>query len=730
MPQPAEIVAAVRPPIDASLAVERWAWLRAGIAVAAVAWGANQFAPLLLVYRSRLGLSATTVEAMFGFYALGLIPALLVCGPLSDRFGRRPVMVSALLASGVATVLLIGGGSAVGLLFAGRLVAGFASGAAFSSGAAWIKELSAAGGTDGGSSGPRRVTVSMTAGFGGGPLVAGFLAQWLPDPTVVPYLPHLALLMVALVLRTPETHHAARAAGVGRRPRLIEPRGGRFWGVVVPLAPWVFGSASIALAYLPALVEHRLGHTALAFTAVVTMLAALAGILVQPVARRVDLAGSARLIGVSLALVLAGLLVSAVAAATEEPAVVVVAILVLGAGYGACQVCGLQEIQRLARPESLAALTAVYQAVSYLGFALPFLLAAAARVASPVVLLLVVAGLAATTLGWTVRRAAAPPRPDETGACRQPLFRCMPDPRSTSSSAIGAKNATPLWSAISSIRRVTLAIAFSGRSTPISWRTPVRTATVPKVAVDPPVLDRPASGSCAPRRHSARRGELEPPWARLTSSIRMPRSARVDDMRHSAARWRFLLAHTVDRAVGVDVEHAVALDPVDRTSSVDVGKTPGRYWRVLLLLVEAGHAGTPRSQRARTAGINRSGREQADCRHRDEEDDAVSVLAERRDLADDWEVRERQNSACQHDGGRDGHDVLLVPSHRTCGTMDERTTEDEGRSGDSDPGPGCRHQGVYEYDDEGEGEGGPHPGSWSATSASAAGADGDGGEDE
>ncbi|MEU1626887.1 MFS transporter [Streptomyces sp. NPDC020096] len=89
-------------------------------------------------YRSELGLSAATVEATFGLYALGLIPSLLVCGPLSDRFGRRPVMVSALLASVLASVLLIAGGSALGWLFAGRLIAGVASGAAFDSGAAYV----------------------------------------------------------------------------------------------------------------------------------------------------------------------------------------------------------------------------------------------------------------------------------------------------------------------------------------------------------------------------------------------------------------------------------------------------------------------------------------------------------------------------------------------------------------------------------------------------------------
>jgi MFS family permease len=397
-----------RPGSELSTAVGQWTWLRVGIAVAAVGWGANQFAPLLLVYRSQLGLSASTVEATFGLYALGLIPGLLVCGPLSDRFGRRRVMFPALAASVLASVLLIVGGSAIGWLFAGRVVAGVASGAAFSSGAAWIKELSAVAGPGDSDSGPRRVTVTMTAGFGAGPLVTGLLAQWVPGPTVVPYLPHLTLLVVAivLVLRTPETRKPGQQGGVVAQVRLPELRDRRFRIVILPLAPWVFGSASIALAYLPAVVEDRLGTAALAFTAVVTMLTALAGILVQPLARRMDKPGTSRLICLSLVIVVAGLLVSAAAAATGQPAVVVVATLVLGAGYGACQVCGLSEIQRIARPSSLAGLTAIYQAVSYLGFALPFLLAAAAPAVPAGSLLLIVAAVAVITLGWTVRAAA------------------------------------------------------------------------------------------------------------------------------------------------------------------------------------------------------------------------------------------------------------------------------------------------------------------------------------
>ena len=38
-------------------------WLGAGAAACVVGWGANQFTPMLLLYRARLGLSAPVVEA-------------------------------------------------------------------------------------------------------------------------------------------------------------------------------------------------------------------------------------------------------------------------------------------------------------------------------------------------------------------------------------------------------------------------------------------------------------------------------------------------------------------------------------------------------------------------------------------------------------------------------------------------------------------------------------------
>jgi hypothetical protein len=179
----------------------------------------------------------------------------------------------------------------------------------------------------------------------------------------------------------------------------------RFLLVVVPLAPWVFGSVAIAVAYLPGLVRSHIAGHALIFSALIVVLNATAGIFVQPFARRADHPDKPRLLAAAMAIVVFGILLAAVAAATVQPVLVAVDAVVLGAGYGCCQVYGLLEVQRMARPDHLGGLTAAYQAVSYVGLTASVPLAAASHTISPAVLLVGVAVLAALTLAWTTRMA-------------------------------------------------------------------------------------------------------------------------------------------------------------------------------------------------------------------------------------------------------------------------------------------------------------------------------------
>jgi hypothetical protein len=393
--------------ISAPPVVARRAWLGAGLALAAVGWGANQFAPLIVMYQARLGLSVAVVDAMFALYALGLVPALLAGGRLSDRIGRGALVRSALLVSFLATCLLMAGGHQTLLLYAGRFLAGAASGLAFGAGAAWIKELSADAGDI--AAGPRRATIAMTAGFAGGPLVAGACAQWLPSPEVTAYLPHLAVLIAAAgpAWRTPDPGRidARNGADAPTQATDTSPQAGlarHFLLVILPFAPWVFGTAAIALAYLPVLAAPRAGHRELLFSALATGLTALAGIAAQPLARTTRRLPPGRLLPASMILVLAGLGCAVWAAQTLSLPLVLLASAVLGVAYGITQFAGLAEVQRIADPRSLGSATATYQVLSYIGFALPFLMSLAGghwHLASPALLLLLLA-VAAAAAGW------------------------------------------------------------------------------------------------------------------------------------------------------------------------------------------------------------------------------------------------------------------------------------------------------------------------------------------
>ncbi|WP_197508724.1 MFS transporter [Mycobacterium sp. 1081908.1] len=378
-------------------------WLLPAVAVAAIGWGANQFAPLIVLYQQR-GVSVAATEVMFGLYAVGLVPALMVGGRWSDRAGRRVVVLAALVVSLVASVVLMAGSAWHGLLFPGRLLAGISSGLAFGTGAAWIRELSSTEARH--QAGARRATIAMTIGFGGGPLVAGLVAQHVSRPELWPYLPQIALTVLALFAVNRAHGDAsgalAPALSTDRRVDRAESLSKHLLVVSAPFAPWVFGTAAIALAYLPALVADRAGSQPLTFAAVATAIPALAGVIVQPLAARLRPGARTGQLAPAMLTAVGALIVAVWAAFAATVWAVLIAAAVLGAAYGVTQFAGLADIQRVAEPARLGFATSAYQALSYLGFAVPYLLTLGhARLGwSPVTGLCVVLTAAIASLLW------------------------------------------------------------------------------------------------------------------------------------------------------------------------------------------------------------------------------------------------------------------------------------------------------------------------------------------
>ncbi len=355
-------------------------WAAVSLAVFTAAWGGNEFTPLLVMYRTTSDMSAVAVDLLLFTYVLGIVPALLVGGPLSDRIGRRPLMLPSPVIAAAGSLLLAFGAHSVALLAAGRVLSGVALGLAMAVGGSWIKELSDRDGATA-TAGARRAALSLTAGFGIGAGLAAILAQWAPWPNQLSYAVNIGLAVVSFIalLGAPESRVAQDTGRTLREDLSIRSaKHPRFWVMVAPVAPWVFGACAVAYAVIPAFMTDETSGWSIAFAGLCCVVGLAAGFFIQTLGKRFDKPGSPRIMVIALSFVIVGLALAIVAYTTLTVPLALIAAAVLGCGYGMSLISGLLEVQRIARPDDLAGLTAVFYSLTYLGFASPAIMAAVA----------------------------------------------------------------------------------------------------------------------------------------------------------------------------------------------------------------------------------------------------------------------------------------------------------------------------------------------------------------
>lgn len=385
-------------------------WIGVWGTVFVCSWGGNQFSPLLLMYEGREHYSALMVNAFLGVYVLGLAPALLVSGSLSDRHGRRPVMLAGVAAAVTGSTLLALGPHGAVFLVLGRLFSGFTVGIAMAVGSSWLKELSQPPFDPAAdeASGARRSSLAFLMGAGLGALVAGLIAQWGPMPLVLPFLIHIGVTVpfAFVAARVPETRRAGGVPGPWWRQLRVPSAGHRrFVRVIAIAAPWLFASAAIGYGYLPTQLRGATGSWGLVFATAATVVALGVSSAVQPFAKRVHSRQSARGLCTGVAIIAAGIAVTALAVSARSPWAGLAANVVIGAGMGVTMVSGLLEVQRIAAPEDLAGLTGVFYALAYVGFLAPAVIAAVATSIAVTTILWVVTGLAVAS--WLLILAAS-----------------------------------------------------------------------------------------------------------------------------------------------------------------------------------------------------------------------------------------------------------------------------------------------------------------------------------
>jgi MFS family permease len=134
--------------------------------------------PLYVLYQEQYQFTSVLITVIFAVYPLGVLAALLVFGRVSDHFGRRPVLVAALLLACASTVLFVFAQNVA--MLAGRFLSGLGAGLLTGTATAGLSEPEPTGSQQ---RAARVATAANMGGLGLGPLVAGLFAQLAPAPT-------------------------------------------------------------------------------------------------------------------------------------------------------------------------------------------------------------------------------------------------------------------------------------------------------------------------------------------------------------------------------------------------------------------------------------------------------------------------------------------------------------------------------------------------------------------
>jgi MFS family permease len=168
----------------------------------------------------------------------------------------------------------------------------------------------------------------------------------------------------------------------------------RFVRVVAVAAPWVFGGAALGYGYLPTQLRGVTGSWGLVFATATTVVALGVSSVIQPAAKRLHSAASARGLAAGLLVLAAGIAACVLAITAQSVWWGLAANVVIGAGLGITMVSGLLEVQAIAAPGDLAGLTGAFYALAYAGFLAPAVISALAGAIPVTAILWVIVGLA------------------------------------------------------------------------------------------------------------------------------------------------------------------------------------------------------------------------------------------------------------------------------------------------------------------------------------------------
>ena len=317
--------------------------------------------PLYRLYQREWGFSPLMLTVIFAVYALALLAALLIFGSLSDRAGRRPVILAAL--EGVALVLFLTARGIEWLVFA-RLIQGFATGLATTSLGAAMLDIDRQGGA-------LTNALATIAGTAFGAVGSGLLAQYAPAPLQLGYVLLFALVVVQAIrtAHAPETITTRSLQRWSFKPRVAVPARARVaFLAMTPINVALWALSGFYLALMPSLLV-TITDPAAAWLGGLAVAALMAGAAAAILVLRRYSASSALILGAGA--LVAGLLGVLAGANVASPSLLLASSALAGLGFGAAYLGALGSIAPLAEPHERGALMAAFYIEGYLSYALP-----------------------------------------------------------------------------------------------------------------------------------------------------------------------------------------------------------------------------------------------------------------------------------------------------------------------------------------------------------------------
>ena len=326
-------------------------------------------APLYGVYQAEWHLAPITTTVVFAAYAVAALGAVLVAGQLSDRLGRKPLLVGAAAAMVVGLVVFMTADGVTGLVVA-RVLHGAAVGTAVVTGSAALLDLRPCHGARSG----HLTGIMFNVGMAVTILGAALLAQFGPDPLVTPYaVVALVVLVVLFGLLAMEETHGDRAHGRIRISRPSVPSAIRAdfrFAVLGVMATWsVLG---VYLSLFPAFAGQQTGIHGLVFGGVVVAAMASAAAVSQAVGGRV-LARRAAVVGDFGTA--AALLLGLGALELRRPEAVLVVAVLLGLTFGLAFGGSLRHLGSVVPAGQRGEVMSAYYVLAYGAMAVPTVLA-------------------------------------------------------------------------------------------------------------------------------------------------------------------------------------------------------------------------------------------------------------------------------------------------------------------------------------------------------------------